>query len=213
MKTTRTFLILLLATLLSLTFAATSFAAIADTAHDLSADGYGSDQICIFCHTPHNANDTYEPLWNADISTTASFTAYSSSTFDGTVADGLDPVIGPSRLCMSCHDGSIAIDSAIGSTTLIGDVGTGSGLLDTDLSNDHPVGFDYVAAALADDEIEPATATLGTGFISDYLFDNGSGNTMMTCATCHDVHGVTGVASFLLETNAGSALCLRCHIK
>lgn len=202
MKTTGT---ILLAILLSLSFAATSFAAIAGTAHDLSAMP-GTDQICVFCHTPHNADATVEPLWNATLST-STFTPYASSTFDGAATMDTDPVIGPSRLCMSCHDGSVAIDSAINGTTFIN---PGGALLGTDLSNDHPIGFDYDAAQTLDAELQPSSAALGTGTIADHLFGT---NNIMTCATCHDVHGVTGVGSFLLESNAGSALCLKCHIK
>ncbi|MDX2494990.1 MAG: cytochrome c3 family protein, partial [Desulfuromusa sp.] len=72
----------------------------------------------------------------------------------------------------------------------------------------------YDVVAGLDAEIQPSSAALGSGNIVDFLFDSGSGtNTIMTCATCHDVHGVTGVSSFLLESNAGSVLCLRCHIK
>jgi len=201
MKTTGT---ILLAILLSLGFAVTSFAAIAGTAHDLSY--LANDQICVYCHTPHNADSTVEPLWNADLST-ATFTAYTSSTFDGSATMDADPVIGPSRLCMSCHDGTVAIDSAIGGTTSIG---TGGALLGVDLTNDHPIGFNYNAAQGLDAEIQPSTAVLGSGVISDFLF---GANNIMTCASCHDVHGVTGVGQFLLEDNAGSALCLRCHIK
>lgn len=200
MKTTGT---ILLAILLSLGFAVTSFAAIAGTAHDLSTTG-SSDQICVYCHTPHNADATVEPLWNATLST-STFTAYTSSTFDGTVSG--DPVIGPSRLCMSCHDGTVAIDSAIGGTTFIN---PGGALLGTDLTNDHPIGFDYDAAQGLDAELQPSTAPLGSGDIASHLF---GANNIMTCATCHDVHGVIGVPSFLLETNDGSALCLKCHIK
>ncbi len=196
---------LLLAVLLSLGFAVTSFAAIAGTAHDLSGTG-GNTQICVFCHTPHNADATVDPLWNATLST-ATFTAYSSSTFDGTV--NADPVIGPSRLCMSCHDGTVAIDSAIGGTT---NFITGDALIGTDLTNDHPIGFDYDTAQGLDAEIQPSTVALGTGVISDFLFDDGTGTAIMTCATCHDVHNDTN-GSFLLTGNTNSALCLSCHIK
>ena len=191
--------------------AATSFAGIALTDHDLSNGTGPSAQICIYCHTPHNAKDVVEPLWNATVSV-ASFTAYTSATFDGTATMDSDPVIGPSRLCMSCHDGTVAIDSAIGgTTTFIGSIDTGSGLIGTDLSNDHPIGFNYDAAQALDDELfasDVANSYAGAT-IGDFLF---GANKIMTCATCHDVHDDTN-GSFLLVGNGASALCLSCHDK
>ena len=55
-----------------------SQAAISGTKHDLSAKGWGSTELCVFCHVPHNANKTVTeaPLWNHQ-STTATYTLYS----------------------------------------------------------------------------------------------------------------------------------------
>lgn len=218
MKTTRIFMTLLIAVLLSLGFSVTSFASIAGSSHDLSTFNPAmSDEICAFCHTPHFKGTTLTyPLWSATVQTSATFTPYSSPTFDGAaslLAAGNDPLIGPSRLCMSCHDGTIGIDSAFGGNSLIpagARVGSGG-----DLSSDHPIGFDYTAVAGGggtglDAEIREQTTSYAGGFISDYLFEG----TIMTCASCHDVHEENGLdGKFLLVDNAGSALCLGCHIK
>lgn len=178
---------------------------IVGTAHDFSAFGWSSGQICLPCHTPHNANVTDGPLWNHEV-TTATFTLYTSSTMDATVAQPA----GVSKLCLSCHDGTVAIDSfggETGATTITGDA-----LIGTDLANDHPISFTYDAAlATADGELyDPGTQSSGLGstIANDMLF---AGN--MECASCHDVHNSTDIDPLLVKTNAGSALCLTCHDK
>lgn len=212
MKTTGT---VLLAILLSLGFAVTSFASIADSSHDLShlsTTGKGN-QICVYCHTPHFKGTTLTyPLWSATVQTDTGFTAYTSPTLEASITD---PLVGPSRLCMSCHDGSIAIDSALAGNTIISGHLIGAG---GDLTSDHPIGFDYTAVAgLApgeDAEIKEETELyVGTQTIADFLFEG----TTMTCASCHDVHEQGGTlqnpGSFLVMGNSGSALCLACHDK
>jgi predicted CXXCH cytochrome family protein len=169
---------------------------ITGTKHDLSAKGWGSDQICIFCHTPHNAGSSSSgPLWNhAD--TTATFTLYSNATLNATVAQpGAQ-----SKACLSCHDGTIAIDSFGGATGTHNM--TGDALVGTDLSNDHPISFTYDAA------LATADGGLKTPPITGIPLFGGK----MECATCHDVHDNAN-APFLRASNAGSALCLKCHTK
>jgi predicted CXXCH cytochrome family protein len=97
----------------------TASAGITNTKHNLSQSSAAGtnnritnvDEICVFCHTPHGAN-TYDqaPLWNRVLdSSQARFTTYSSSTLDAETAD-----IGSiSIACLSCHDGTQAIDSVI----------------------------------------------------------------------------------------------------
>src|SRR5512139_3263798 len=70
-------------------------------------------QICQPCHTPHNADSTAQgaPLWNHEV-TTASFQPYASPTLDASVGQPS----GVTKLCLSCHDGTVAIDSFAGQT-------------------------------------------------------------------------------------------------
>lgn len=193
-------------------FATGLFGQISGTAHDFSGDAWNSSgEICIVCHTPHNA-DPYgdgiadAPLWNHDADMTTVYTVYSSSTMQATPGQPS----GVSKLCLSCHDGVIAIDSFGGVAGTAGGL-TGSALVDVDLSNDHPVSFTYNAAAPADPEINDPTTTntsLGDTIQNDLL----DGGATMECSSCHDVHG-TGNAALLKISNAGSALCLTCHNK
>ncbi len=186
-------------------------ALIANSAHDFSLLGWNSGgEICQPCHTPHNAVTLADaPLWNHDV-TGAAFTPYTSSTMNAVTG----APSGVSLLCLSCHDGTVALDSFGGAT------GTnfiaGTALVDSDLSNDHPISFTYNAAlATADGELfDPSSALSGLpggGTIDADLLFGGS----MECASCHDVHNtIVGINPFLLHIdNDASVLCLTCHNK
>ena len=91
---------------------------IVNTPHNLSVAGPGpvtavdETQVCVFCHTPHGAtNAPGAPLWNRAI-TNEIYTTYSSSSLDAeTIAGQLDQPAGSSKVCLSCHDGTLAISS------------------------------------------------------------------------------------------------------
>jgi hypothetical protein len=112
-------------------------AQITGSAHDFSGQGWGTIEICQPCHTPHNASIALPVvLWNHEV-TAATYTLYTSPTMNATTGqpDGV------SRACLSCHDGTVALDSfggATGTNFIGGDANFG-----TDLSNDHPVSFAY----------------------------------------------------------------------
>ena len=79
------------------------FAVVAGTAHDLSPSQDGS-MACQYCHTPHMAlADT--PLWNHKLSDRV-YEIYWSSSLDAKVGQPT----GSSKLCLSCHDGTIALE-------------------------------------------------------------------------------------------------------
>jgi predicted CXXCH cytochrome family protein len=185
---------------------------ITGTPHDLSGKGWGTTELCKFCHTPHLAQNVVgAPLWNHQ-STVQSYTLYNSATFQGTAAQP-----GPqSKLCLSCHDGTVANDSfASGgvlqagthymtSTNLIG--GTGS------LTSDHPIAFTYNGAlATADGHLNtPVSANYVDAAHQLPLYNNPGVNSSLECATCHAVHDNT-YGKFLRMNNAGSAMCRTCH--
>ncbi len=182
---------------------------ISGTAHDFSAETWNtSGQLCIVCHTPHNADVSVSsaPLWNHAV-TAATFTLYGSATLDATVGqpDGV------SKLCLSCHDGTVAIDSYGGATGTTFMQPTDPGYVGTDISDDHPVSYVYDAAlATADGGLyDPTTQNSGLGgtIDQDMLF-----STKVQCASCHNAHDNTN-APFLRKANSGSALCLTCHNK
>lgn len=67
-----------------------------------------TDQVCIFCHTPHHAKPA-QPLWNK-VNPTQSFNMYTSSSTLSSVAKGVTAPGPESLLCLSCHDGRTAIN-------------------------------------------------------------------------------------------------------
>jgi predicted CXXCH cytochrome family protein len=199
---------------LSVFLATGAFAAITGSAHDFSANGWANNEICLPCHTPHNAKqgaDNLVPLWNHDVTATNPFTLYSSPT--GTLNAGpLGQPAGVSKACLSCHDGTIGVD-VYGNNTPVPTMIAATADLGTDLSNDHPISFTYdTALATADGElIDPSSAGssgLGGTIQNDLLFSD-----QMECGSCHDVHNTAAVASLLRKSNAASALCLTCHDK
>lgn len=166
-------------------FAAGSVVAgIANTKHNLGAQGTGTNkttttgEICVFCHTPHGADtgdNVAVPLWNKTLSDPTAFKTYDQLGTSGTSTyDAAQANIGSVTLaCLTCHDGTQAIDNIInapgsgmydatgggadgldwawevaGSDPLSVD-GTGRLLatsianLGTDLTNDHPVSMQY----------------------------------------------------------------------
>ncbi len=182
---------------------------IVGSAHDFSGATWNpTGEICVVCHTPHHSNTSVSdaPLWNHQV-TSATFQVYSSSTLNATVGQPS----GVSKLCLSCHDGTVALDNFGGRTT-----GThfvqGNDLIGTDLRNDHPISFVYDAAlATADGGLyDPTTHNSGLGgtIDADLLFGH-----RLECASCHNVHNESGVANLLVKSNGASALCLTCHAK
>jgi len=194
-----------------LLLANTGSARIQGSAHDLSV--LDPDQrLCVFCHASHNTDTTIvdAPLWNHD-TTTKNYQLYNSPTLDATVSQPQ----GASRLCLSCHDGTVAVDSYGGRTGTIflgGDLAIGA----DELVNDHPVSFLYDDALATDDgELFMPTSTpsgLGGTIDEDLLFN---GN--LECSSCHDVHnGASAEAvnySLLMISQVRSQLCLTCHDK
>ncbi len=186
-------------------------AQISGSAHDFSTQSWNTTtEICIVCHTPHNANTTVlnAPLWNHALSTVATYAMYSSATMNS-VAGQPD---GSSKLCLSCHDGTVALEN-FGGVTSGTNVMTGGALMGTDLSNDHPISITYDAAlAAADGGLYNPTNTqsgLGGTISATMLIGN-----KMQCSSCHDVHNSAGTANgLLLKANTASALCLTCHDK
>ena len=190
-----------------LLFGAPAWGEIAGSAHDFWIPGGGAPgsegggDTCIFCHAPHTAVPG-RPLWNRRLPTLV-YTPYSSSSMQ---AKPGQPT-GSSKLCLSCHDGTIALGALARGRAPVGRFGRVAGRpnLGTDLSDDHPISFVYDAALAAEDGelVHPDTLT---GAVK--LDINGE----MQCMSCHDAHANL-YEDFLLEDPQFSVLCKRCHAK
>ena len=217
-------------------------ASVTTTKHNLSSTGTAKatdyTQVCKFCHHPHGAqvgNAQIIPLWGHMTSTAAqSFPVYSSDTIKGTVSGLInDKTSGPTLACLSCHDGTVAVnarftyvDAAPGVTNrgTYGNIdaaqvsgatfnittdqqGRRLGTLvnaKNDLTSLHPVNVEY--NTVKNPELVPAATAVAAGV---RLFNGG---TTVHCASCHEPHGSAN-SMFLRVTSTGSALCLACHNK
>ncbi|OGT04398.1 MAG: hypothetical protein A2143_07660 [Gallionellales bacterium RBG_16_57_15] len=104
----------------------TNTGSIANTRHNLSMLVLGAqgaalhngvrnqyEEVCVYCHTPHGANQTATaPLWNRTIKVT-NYQTYNELGTTSLTQDVADTPGGASLACLSCHDGQTAIDSII----------------------------------------------------------------------------------------------------
>lgn len=193
---------------------------------------YGSP--CVYCHLPpeHEGKDTTVkggiPGWNRFVPATTRYDLYDSRTLDNKVRTP-SPI---SLLCLSCHDGTMAVDMTVfqpntfksaedaalhlrinGANTLMncGKCHNGEAAhsieikhIGTDLQNDHPISMTYAGLTGKDEDFWPPD--------SEYGFDNGVKlyEGKVECATCHNVHNPD--VNLLLRASA-DRLCETCHIK
>jgi len=175
--------------------------------HNLSASGRGTlksmdndSGVCFYCHTGHSSNPK-DPLWNRQKSGSI-YTLYDSSTLD---ANPGQPD-GPSILCLSCHDGTVALGNTLKKSKTMSFARSMSkrGNLGTDLSDDHPISFIYDASlAATDGDLKDPSS------LSRHTLD---ANGKLQCTSCHDSHkDIEG--NFLKRSNEFSDLCFTCHDK
>lgn len=182
---------------------------VVDSVHNLSTSGRGritaqeESRVCIFCHTPHNASPQ-APLWNR-FNPRTHYRIYSSSTTDARI----DQPGGPSKMCLSCHDGSIALGMVLSRdpTNPIrmnqDFLPTGTTNLTNDLSDDHPIGFRFDRQLFNRDRQLRSPDVISREI---KLGDRGE----LECVACHDPHN-NEWGDFLRITERQGALCRTCH--
>jgi predicted CXXCH cytochrome family protein len=147
----------------------------------------GTQEICVFCHTPHGADTSaVVPLWNRKLAAPASYTTYDAlgtSTLEGKTV----PVGSVSIACLSCHDGTQAMNTVLNAPgsgnynaagfTMAG-AWTGANVITsgadagklaagiitnigTDLRNDHPIGIQYAGGGFT--AASPTSRAAGVG--------------------------------------------------
>jgi cytochrome c5 len=203
--------------------------------HDINVAGGGTykadlfSRTCAFCHTPHNAQAngaTPAPLWNHAVSTVKLDPYVWASPLNTGITFAGDPLIGPSRLCMGCHDGIAAVDSHGSAGSFNGGAtplrssytdqlgGTAKRYID-DLTVTHPIGFKYSDAVLARNTGTNADGKQlvlpGVGFIKD-------ATTLVSGATTFDTNDLTStIRSNTTQKTIGDTLyngyftCASCH--
>lgn len=216
---------------------------------DMGSSSTALNRICIFCHAPHNtyrlspanlgapggsgpvAPDAFDylPLWNHELTGNFAYSMYWNGPGGPQIGPKASQAIqngmemgSVSLLCMSCHDGSVAVNS-YGNMDQPVTSRSGGGIpispaysvgLDNNMQNHHPIGFDYDAVQAVDTEIANADSRsfTATDTIRDHLY--GAGNTQLECASCHSVHNTGNSGESLLwRSDVNSELCLTCHMK
>lgn len=159
--------------------------------HNLSTSGQGAikaateSRVCIFCHSSHNASKE-GPLWNHE-TTAERFVTYDRSTMQGRA----EQPNGATKLCLSCHDGTIAVGAVKGLDRPIemrnvggkGEIPANrTSHIGTDLSGTHPVSVKYQQSQAASKQhlrwppVDPEgrVGTDADGYVQ--------------CTACHDPH-------------------------
>ena len=163
---------------------------------------------CLYCHAPHSAmGGPMTPLWNQQLSM-QTYSTYASTTYHQT---GLQPALGsPTKLCLSCHDGTVAPGQTVayGKLIMTGSMKTTS-KFGGDLRSSHPVSM---KTPLTDSPVLNVLLSSSPPNTTDAQVKLVKGT--VECNSCHDPH-VQGkdaiVQDFLVRDNSGGALCLACH--
>jgi len=193
------------------------FAGIAGTKHDMSITGTGikataETQRCVFCHTPHSSTKA-GPLWNHSLSSATYVVCNPASLCGSTTQISLPgQPDGSSRLCLGCHDGTVAVGLLVnmpgpamaGTVEMTQTYMTGTSLLGTNLTGKHIVSIVINQAFIDAKTIQCASdKTMGIKFpdasspVKLYATNNtyGSpptGGKGIQCRTCHDPHEDSG---------------------
>ncbi len=188
---------------------------ILNSPHNLSVSGKGQiksqseTRVCIFCHSSHHAS-TEGPLWNHETTTASKFKTYDRSTLLGKT----EQPNGATKLCLSCHDGTIAVGSVHGVPGGIPMQGVGASgeipagrrsHLGTDLSGTHPVSIKFEQqqsmekSAMRWPPVDPGNevGTDADGFVQ--------------CTSCHDPHGTRSKTLPFWNKETFGQVCVVCH--
>ncbi len=201
--------------------------------------------VCSVCHTPHNADPTTGPLWNHTPISAVGWTMYANGVSPGgSMASGYVAPTAPnpsSLACLSCHDGSIAVNAyggTVNGTPEFVTNGAAISQLTKNLTHSHPISFNYQTlvgngptqdkwlwpvgnAVLTPDANSPGFVPGNNMSVQGFLLDS-QGN--VECTSCHDVHNQVGSPYDLVNNphlvkingtagGVGSLLCRSCHNK
>jgi len=183
--------------------------------HNLSVSGPGQiksvneTRICIFCHSSHNASSD-GPLWNHETTGTRGFKTYQRASLKALPQQPN----GATKLCLSCHDGTIAVGnvhSVPGGIKMQG-VGAGGEIpasrrahIGTDLTGTHPVSIRFEQQQALDKSSlkwPPLDPEGEVGLDADGY---------VQCTSCHDPHGSRSEALPFWNKDSFGKVCQVCH--
>jgi len=182
--------------------------------HNLSPGGPSPIQgpgngPCLYCHVPHSGNGNIAPLWNQQLST-STYTTYTSTTNVNRDNPNM-PLGSDSGLCLSCHDGTVAVAD----TVLFGKLPTSGTWIQgdnftTQLQSSHP--FSLVKPL--QDNIDLISTLVSQGKTGDPTGAIQLINGTVECTSCHSPH-VQAIdklsQTFLVTDSSSGKMCLACH--
>jgi len=177
--------------------------------HNFTPGGRGSmraadNRPCLFCHISHGGYSVTGQLWNHRTST-AGYLPYQSATLAATPGN---PAATQSKLCLSCHDGTVGLGQTVaaGVIPVSGSRSRGS-ILGQDLGRHHPLAIRPVD----DGQLYPGLALTPAASRDPAVRLPAD---RVECVSCHDPHSENLDAArgkFLVRSNQSGALCLACH--
>jgi len=172
---------------------------------------------CQYCHAPHSGiNGTPgiqgTPLWSQKLSSVPTYQMYTSPTMVNKT-NASPPLGSNSTLCLSCHDGTVALGmlTPYGQVSMtVANLANTTGGLGTNLSSMHP--FSFMTPIQTSPDLNPSLSAVPpstqdpTGVVK---LINGN----VECGSCHNPHvqNIDASGQFLVIDNSQSALCLACH--
>jgi predicted CXXCH cytochrome family protein len=189
---------------------------------------------CVYCHIPpgeagvNSADFGGIAEWNRFEPATENYTLYDSHSLDSKT-NRPSPI---SMLCLSCHDGTTAVDMIVFKPTTY-DPSADSAMhmkinaddniescgkchngvvahdisvkvIGEDLRNDHPISMRYAGLGFEDPDFR--SPDFENGFNNGVKLYNGN----VECASCHNIHQP---ANDLLLRARAEVLCFTCHVK
>lgn len=193
-----------------------------DTRHNLSATGPGpirapdEKEVCIFCHAAHPP-ESGPTLWNHLSSPVINYRPYERETMKAAAGR----VDGSSILCLSCHDGTIALGAVHSRPDTIRVAGVDGGgrlsrerasNLGTDLSGTHPVSIVYEEALASPEPSAVRVRDLSPDEERTWLDSSGK----VQCTSCHDPHVDPSTAGAHVPPfwrgDTVAEVCETCHV-
>ncbi|MBI4689363.1 MAG: hypothetical protein HY754_03715 [Nitrospirae bacterium] len=210
-----------------------AYAGVAETRHNLSVGGPGQikakseTEICIFCHTPHHSS-TEGPLWNRSLSKVT----YIVGSPTGSQLTRPEQPDGSSKLCLSCHDGTVAIGAVINAprkkeitmTDTAGYLTAGmlsskaQGYIGVDISQHHPVSIPLNDALISAKTTQYNNREIAYPVKSPppdspvklratkNVYGGQAGSKGVQCSSCHNPHDDT-IKCFLVAGTCSTCPC------
>ncbi len=208
--------IAMIAGLIGTLAAGQAFAAFAGSKHDFSATGgtpiAGVTESCKACHVPHKPLMNV-PLWAHALSsftynlynTNAGYTGPNGAAYDASPASLAGS---KSALCLSCHDGTVAVAGTtyVGTGNIMWDNGAAAGKANPNngMRGSHPIAVNYATVRTNQPtEYNDITADPAVKLAASKV----------QCTSCHNPHNKVAGTKMLVKANTASALCITCHNK